>query len=268
MSDDRRRGVIRLKPATGDRPVRPPAEERAKRPPENTPVRPPERTPARPPEATPARPPERTPARPPERTPARPSGKTPARRTDTLLTKAAPRGLVAGRGVLQANLNWSASTGADLDLGCLVELADGSREAVQALGNTFGSLTAPPYVQLDQDDRSGASSDGETLRTHLEYRSRIRRLLVYTYVYEGAVDFRSLGAAVTVTAPSASFRILLDDAPQGATACAIALIDSGEGGLSVRREVRWFTPAHGLSNQQLIDQAYGFGLEWVWATKD
>ncbi|MDV5146155.1 tellurium resistance protein [Streptomyces sp. SBC-4] len=236
MGDDRRRGVIRLKPATGDRTVRPPAEERAKRPPEKMPAPPPETT--------------------------------PARRTDTLLTKAAPRGLVAGRGLLQANLNWAASTGADLDLGCLIELADGTRDVVQALGNSFGALTAPPYVQLDQDDRSGASSDGETLRTHLEYRARIRRLLVYTYVYEGAVDFRSLGAAVTVTAPSADFRILLDDAPQGATACAIALIDSGAGGMTVRREVRWFTPARGLSNQQLIDEAYGFGLEWVWCTKD
>ncbi|MFE0702492.1 tellurium resistance protein [Streptomyces sp. NPDC058872] len=228
MGDERRRGVIRLKPLTGDRPVHSGPD-------------------------------------------ARPTGRAeehPAQRPDTLLTERVPRGLVAGRGILQANLNWSASTGADLDLGCLVELADGSRDVVQALGNSFGALTAPPYVQLDQDDRSGASSDGETLRTNLEHRSRIRRMLVYTYVYEGAVDFRSLGAMVTVTAPSAGFRILLDDAPRGATACAVALIESGTGGLAVRREVRWFTPVYGVSTQQLIDQAYGFGLAWFWCTKD
>ncbi|MFI8966182.1 tellurium resistance protein [Streptomyces sp. NPDC053493] len=192
----------------------------------------------------------------------------PARRTESLLTKAAPRGLVVGRGVLQANLNWSATTGADLDLGCLVELVDGSVHVVQALGDTFGALDAPPYTQLDQDDRTGASSDGETLRTNLEYRGLIRRMLVYTLVYEGAVDFRSLGAAVTVTAPSGGFRILLDDAPAGATACAIALITAGAEGMALRREVRWFTATPRVSNQQLVDRAYGFGVEWVWATKD
>ncbi|MFJ5937947.1 tellurium resistance protein [Streptomyces sp. NPDC093071] len=190
------------------------------------------------------------------------------RDAETLLTKATPRGLVAGRGMLQANLNWSASTGADLDLGCLIELADGSVHVVQALGNTFGALDAPPYVRLDQDDRTGASSDGETVRMNLEYRARVRRTLVYTFVYEGAVDFRSLGGVVTVTAPSGGLRILLDDAPTGATACAIASITSGREGTVVRREVRWFTATQWQSNQQLIDQAYGFGVDWVWATKD
>ena len=37
------------------------------------------------------------------------------------------------------NLNW-ASRGTDLDLGCLVELEDGRKGSVQALGNSFGSL--------------------------------------------------------------------------------------------------------------------------------
>ncbi|MFF0486905.1 tellurium resistance protein [Streptomyces sp. NPDC004435] len=187
---------------------------------------------------------------------------------EALLTKATPLGLVSGRGVLQANLNWSAASGADLDLGCLVELTDGSTHVVQALGNSFGALDAPPYTLLDQDDRTGASSDGETVRTNLEHRAKIRRIVVYTFVYEGAVDFRSLGATVTVTASSGALRILLDDAPAGATACAIAQITAGTGGMDVRREVRWFTATQWESNQQLIDRAYGFGIEWVWATKD
>ncbi|MGW4055739.1 tellurium resistance protein [Streptomyces sp. NPDC004779] len=187
---------------------------------------------------------------------------------EALLTKATPLGLVSGRGVLQANLNWSAASGADLDLGCLVELTDGSTHVVQALGNSFGVLDAPPYTLLDQDDRTGASSDGETVRTNLEHRAKIRRIVVYTFVYEGAVDFRSLGATVTVTASSGALRILLDDAPAGATACAIAQITAGNGGMDVRREVRWFTATQWESNQQLIDRAYGFGIEWVWATKD
>ncbi|MFC7981029.1 hypothetical protein [Streptomyces sp. NPDC057336] len=33
--------------------------------------------------------------------------------------------------------------------------------------------------------------------------------------------------------------------------------------LDLRREVRWFTAEPLLSNQQLIDAAYGFGFDWV-----
>lgn len=172
---------------------------------------------------------------------------------------------MSGRGGrLAVNLNWSAATEADLDLGCLVAMDRGSPEVVQALGESFGSLTSPPYVELDQDDRTGAGSDGETLRVNLEYRARLRRLLFYVYVYEGAADFRTLGAAVTVSAPSGTFRILLDDSPAGATACAVALATSDSSGLAVRREVRWFTSTPDTaSNQELVDQAYDFGLTWV-----
>lgn len=72
------------------------------------------------------------------------------------LTKSGER-----QGAMRVNLNWSTgatpqpkkagffaklaaaaggSNGIDLDLGCLYELADGSKGVVQALGNSFGSL--------------------------------------------------------------------------------------------------------------------------------
>src|ERR1700754_965637 len=72
---------------------------------------------------------------------------------------------------VRLNLNWnqrpagggrgffkSRAAGIDLDLGCLWELRDGSRAVVQALGNSFGAIDDPPYVQLDKDDRSGTST--------------------------------------------------------------------------------------------------------------
>ncbi|MFE9043367.1 tellurium resistance protein [Streptomyces sp. NPDC007818] len=257
MTSDRQRGVIRLKPKApgGPKPKTPGETPRPPRP------QPSERTGGE----TRPQPSQRTGGETP-RPPHPRAGEHTGR--EALLTRATPLGLVSGRGVLQANLNWSAATGADLDLGCLIELADGSIHVIQALGDSFGALDAPPYTLLDQDDRTGASSDGETVRTNLEYRAKFRRILVYTFVYEGAVDFRSLGATVTVTAASGRLRILLDDAPAGATACAIALITAGNGGMDVRREVRWFTATPWESNQQLIDRAYGFGVPWVWGTKD
>ncbi|MEV5322081.1 tellurium resistance protein [Streptomyces sp. NPDC052687] len=160
------------------------------------------------------------------------------------------------------------ATEADLDLGCLVSFVDGSGVAVQALGNAFGSLVAWPYVELDQDDRSGASSDGETLRVDLAHRDEFRQLLFYVYVYQGAVDFRRLSAVATVTAPSGTFRIALDDSPSGATGCAIARATAGPDGLTVRREVRWFSGTERHSVQEAMDRAYGFGFPWVWGTKD
>ncbi|MET9509873.1 tellurium resistance protein [Streptomyces flavidovirens] len=185
------------------------------------------------------------------------------------LTRADPQVRIAGRGALQANLNWLPSAGADLNLCCLVSFTDGSTTVVQALGDDYGSLTSWPYVALDHDDRTGESSDGETLRVNLEHRTAFRRLLFFVYIYEGAADFRRLGATVTVTAPSdPGCRILLDDSPAGSTACAIALVTPDNGGLSVRREVRWFTGWPVMSPHEQIDQAYGFGMgSWTTMAK-
>ncbi|GAA3195921.1 hypothetical protein GCM10020255_097920 [Rhodococcus baikonurensis] len=83
------------------------------------------------------------------------------------LTKSAPTVNLAKagerQGNMRVNLNWSqgappkktgflaklagAGSGAvDLDLGCLYELADGSKGVVQALGNSFGSLTSSLHL--------------------------------------------------------------------------------------------------------------------------
>ncbi|MFD8736899.1 tellurium resistance protein [Streptomyces sp. NPDC059618] len=234
-NDDRPRATIRLRPAPGTRP--------------GTGTR----------RAAPPAPPV---------PPAPEEPRLPAARTETPLTRSAPRARVTGRGVLRVNLNRPPGTGADLDLGCMAAFHDGSRAAVQPLGNSFGSLAEWPYMELDQDDRTGASSDGETVRVDLERRELFRRLLFHVYVYSGAVDFRTLGATATVTAPSGGFRIALDDSPAGATGCAVALAEPGEGGLTITREVRWFTGTARHSVQEQMDTAYGFGLTWVRARKD
>ncbi|MFF5012627.1 tellurium resistance protein [Streptomyces sp. NPDC001165] len=196
-----------------------------------------------------------------ERAPREPRTRTGTGTVD--LTKQTPRARITGRGILQVNLNWSVTSEADLDLGCMVLTRDGTGIAVQPLGEQWGSLDAWPYVSIDQDDRTGETSDGETLRISLEHRCEFTKLLVYVYLYEGAADFRSLGGVVTVSAPDGTWRIHLDDSPAGATACAIALLTPGRDTLDLRREVRWFTGTPWLSNQQLIDQAYGFGFDWV-----
>ncbi|MET9609103.1 tellurium resistance protein TerA [Streptomyces sp. NPDC006512] len=185
-----------------------------------------------------------------------------------VLTRAAPQARIRGRGQLQANLNWLPAARADLNLCALVEFRDGRATVVQALGEDFGSLTQWPYLALDHDDRTGGSSDGETLRVNLAHRERFARLLFFVYIYEGSADFRRLGATVDVTAPAGpGCRILLDDSPAGAQGCTIASAVPDGDALTVRREVNWYVPDGDRYVHEMIDRQYGFGLDWVRGTK-
>lgn len=123
----------------------------------------------------------------------------------------------SGLGEILVNLNWNStpvnkgflsslfggSSGIDLDLGCLYELKDSKKGTVQALGNAFGSLANPPYIALDGDDRTGASAAGENLRIDGNHISDIKRILVYTFIYEGVANWQQADATVTIKYPGA-----------------------------------------------------------------
>lgn len=152
-----------------------------------------------------------------------------------------------------------ASGAIDLDLGCLFELTDGTKGVVQALGNQFGSIDAPPYVLLDGDDRSGANSGGENLYVNLSHVSKIRRILVFALIYEGASAFDQAEGVVTLTpASGAPIEVRLDETAGNSRACAIALLDNTGGELVVRREVRYVQ-----GTQKALDEAYGWGMNWT-----
>jgi len=100
-------------------------------------------------------------------------------------------------GKIHINFNWnsgpvnvsglfsklaSGKKGIDLDLGCLFELKDGG---IQALGNRFGNLHQSPYIELDEDDRSGTSVGGENLFINGNYWHLFHRILGFTFIYEG-----------------------------------------------------------------------------------
>lgn len=77
--------------------------------------------------------------------------------------------------LIHANLNWTqekkggilsflmGKQNADLDLGCMYKMQDGSKGVIQPLGNRFGSKTTIPFIFLDKDDRDGGASDGENM---------------------------------------------------------------------------------------------------------
>jgi tellurite resistance protein TerA len=195
------------------------------------------------------------------------------------LTKAAPTVSLTKQGsaggVLRVNLNWNARPDAgrgglfrravpqlDLDLGCLYEFTDGTKGVVQALGNSFTARprgTGDNVIWLDGDDRSGSNEGGENLFVNLAHADRIRRILVFALIYEGAPNWAAAaGVATLFPASGPQVEVLLDDPRDGARICAIAMLESTGGDLSVRREVNYLNGA-----QRVLDQAYGWGMQWA-----
>ncbi|MDI3404742.1 TerD family protein [Streptomyces sp. B-S-A6] len=186
-------------------------------------------------------------------------------------------------GAMRVNLNWQVrrqqakglmaklnqavaaaqSSGLDLDLGALYELADGRKGVVQAVGNTFGALHEPPYIHLDADDRTGARTSGENLTINLDHAHAFKRILIFVTIYEGARSFADLNATVTLSPQhGAPVDFHLDECTVPSTVCALALLTQEGGELVVRREARYLVPERGISMQRTLDHAYGWGMNW------
>lgn len=110
------------------------------------------------------------------------------------------------QGNMRVNLNWSTGSKGffrkakpiDLDLGCLYELANGTKGVVQAIGNNFGSLDAEPYITLDGDDRSGTAAGGENMHINLARPELFRRILIFAFIYEGVPNWAAADGVVTL----------------------------------------------------------------------
>ncbi len=216
---------------------------------------------------------------------APPAAPAPVRLSKVTLTKDAPTVSLAKQGgtsgAMRVNLNWetrkqfkgwgaklsravAVHSDLDLDLCALYELADGRKGVVQALGNAFGSLNQPPYIHLDGDDRTGSVSAGENLTVNLDQKNRIRRVLIFVTIYEGARSFADLHATVTLQPQNgAAIDFSLDECTVPSTVCALALLTNDGGDLVVQREARYLVPARGVSPQRTVDQAYGWGMNWT-----
>lgn len=172
------------------------------------------------------------------------------------------------------NLNWNQGGGGgffsrltsrkvDLDLGCLFKLRDGRGGAVQALGNNFGSLQAPPYIQLMGDDRSGTSAQGEFLHINGRHWNELERVLLFAMIYEGAPNWAETDAVVTLKTPGQpTLEIRIDSHRNDQRMCALALLENQGGNIKVTKLVEYFL------DHRFMDQAYNFGLRWVAGSKD
>ena len=158
--------------------------------------------------------------------------------------------------------------GIDLDLGCMFQMADGSPGCVQALGNSWGSFTQPPFVHLEGDDRSGTNAAGENLFINGDQFSQIKRVLIFTFIYDGAPNWAVTNGVVTIEAPGqAPVEVRLDNGTD-ASMCAIAMIENSGGNLQITKLVEYFAQTRTESGHELMNNRFGFGLRFKSGSKD
>ncbi|MGZ8158625.1 MAG: TerD family protein [Methylobacter sp.] len=178
-------------------------------------------------------------------------------------------------GEILINLNWNAkpvksagifrqssSSGIDLDLACLWEFEQGEIGGVQALGNHFGNTRQFPFIELDQDDRNGSTVGGETLRISTKHLHEFRRILIYTFIYEGVPNWSHVDAVITIKSKNQpDIEIRLDSYRDDQFLCALAMLENINGQLQITKLIDYF------AGHQQMDRAYGWGLNYVAGSK-
>jgi len=147
----------------------------------------------------------------------------------------------------------------DLDLGCLYELADGTRGCVQAFGDLYGEYDKSPYISLSGDERTGKSEgDDEYMMINGQKWPKFKRILFYTYIYKGAPSWEILKPQIHVRTPGEEPLIVVPNVAQSELClCVIAGFENVRNGIRITNYTEYF-PGH-----TEMDRAFGFGLEWA-----
>lgn len=183
-----------------------------------------------------------------------------------------------GFGEIVVNLNWNqrperkggflggllgGNKGIDLDLGCLWELEDGYKGVIQALGEAWGEYRSEPFIRHVGDDRTGAMSEGENIRINGDKLTKIKRILVFAFIYDGVPSWAAADGVATVKVPGQhDIEVRLDNPTSGEGMCAVAMIENDSGKLKVTKEERYFR------GHKDMDKAYRWGLRWIAGSKD
>jgi tellurite resistance protein TerA len=147
----------------------------------------------------------------------------------------------------------------DLDLGCLYELQDGTRGALQAFGKKYGGYDVPPFVALSGDERSGSKKGlDEAIFVNGLHWEAIKRLVIYIYIYEGAPRWSFIRPQIILDVPGENDLVVTLGAHNDALAlCAVGGIENIRNGIKLTNFTEYF-PGH-----EEMDRAFGFGLDWA-----
>lgn len=170
-------------------------------------------------------------------------------------------------GEIVVNLRWTRGGGfmsksIDLDVGAMIELTDGFKTVVQALGNSFGNLNQEPYVKLMGDDRSGSSGQGEFLHINGNQWKDIKRVLIFAFIYEGVPNWLKADGFITIRVPGQpELEARLDSPNSRDMMCAVAMLDNHNGAIRATKHVEYF------SGHDTMDQRFGYGFRWKAGSK-
>lgn len=168
-----------------------------------------------------------------------------------------------GFGSIVVTLNWShgrsshlsGAGGIDLDLGCLVEMQDGRKTAIQMLGGMTGAIDGPPFIVLTGDDRTGVV--GETLQIDGAHWRDIKRVAVFCNIHDGAPDWRRTAGLASLTAPGQPpIEIQLSDGRNDCRICGIVLMENEGDLIKLTRLVEY------VEDQRRLDERLGWGMRW------
>ncbi len=152
--------------------------------------------------------------------------------------------------------------GVDLDIGCLYELQNGHRGCIQAFGNMFGAYDGEPYINLSSDDRTGCDHDDdggedEILSVNGKKWPEIKRILIYLYIYDGAINWAEVQPQIQVRVPDEKPVVVTLHTDRSELAvCVAAGIENVRNGMRVTNYTEYY-PGHAE-----MDRAHGFGIDW------
>lgn len=148
--------------------------------------------------------------------------------------------------------------GVDLDLGCLYELANGSRGCIQAFGEMYGNLSGPPFIGLSGDERTGnRRGPDEMVKVTGEKWPDIKKILVYVYIYGGVENWAAVKPQIQVLVPGEDpVVVTLATIRKDMPICAIAGLENVRNGILLKTYLEYY-PGHAE-----MDRAFGFGLAW------
>jgi tellurite resistance protein TerA len=152
----------------------------------------------------------------------------------------------------------AAGKGVDLDVGCLYEMVDGTRGSIQAFGEKFGNFEGPPYMALSGDEKTGdAKGHDEYILVNGAHWDKIKRILVYFYIYSGVPNWAEINPRIVLDVPGEDDLIVsLHKHDDTLPVCAVGGLESIRGGIKLTNYTEYF-PGHAE-----MDRAFGFGLEW------
>ncbi len=181
-------------------------------------------------------------------------------------------------GEIKINLDWSKGgllkqmfgKPIDLDLGCFYELRDGKKMLLDGLqfshgrgGNRDqqtrqGCYTKTPFIWHKGDDRGGSSESGETILVNPIGIPNIKRIIVYTFIFEGVAKWADTNAIVKVSVPGCE-NVVVQMGKQSSMKrfCAIASIEvNTDNSIEVQKLVT-FHDSHSDCDKQ-----YGWGFNY------